>query len=49
LSNGDYVRESDKEIANVAEGSFAVGEVARRDFILVKVAGKGTFLITQLT
>jgi hypothetical protein len=31
---------SEKEIANVTEESFTVGEVARRDFILVNLARK---------
>ena len=39
---------SETEIANVSEESFAVGDVARGDFILLKLAGKGAFLITQL-
>jgi hypothetical protein len=43
-----YVEERDKQIANVAEGSFATGEVSRGDFYLIKVAGKGAFLIAQL-
>jgi hypothetical protein len=39
---------SEKEIVNVTQESFAVGEVAREEFILVKLARKGAFLITQL-
>lgn len=39
---------SGKEIANVTEESFAVGGVARWDFILVQLAGKEAFLIIQL-
>jgi hypothetical protein len=39
---------SEKEIANVTEESFAVGDFARGDFILVKLARKGAFLIAQL-
>jgi hypothetical protein len=38
----------EKEIANVTEECFAVGNVARCDCILVKLAGRGAFLITQL-
>jgi hypothetical protein len=37
-----------KEFANVAEEISAVGDVARGNFILVKLTGKGAFLITQL-
>ena len=48
LSNDNYVWVSETEIANVSEESFAVGDVARGDFILLKLAGKGAFLITQL-
>jgi hypothetical protein len=33
-----------KEIANVTEECFAVGDVARRDCILVKLAGRAAFL-----
>lgn len=33
MSDDDYIGESDKEIANVAEGSFEVGDVSRGDFI----------------
>jgi hypothetical protein len=44
----DYVEVSEKEIANITEESFAVGEVAREDFIIVKLTRKGAFLITQL-
>ena len=33
LSDDDYVGERDKGIANVAEDSFAVGDVSRGDFI----------------
>jgi hypothetical protein len=29
-------------------GNFAVGDTAREDFILVKLAGRGAFLITEL-
>ena len=39
---------SEKEIANVNEECFAVGDVARQECILVKLAGKKVFLITQL-
>jgi hypothetical protein len=39
---------SEKEIANVTEESFAVVDVARCDCILVKLAGRGAFVITQL-
>jgi FtsP/CotA-like multicopper oxidase with cupredoxin domain len=38
---------SEKEIANVTEESFAVGVAARCDY-LVKLAGRGAFIITQL-
>jgi hypothetical protein len=38
----------EKEIANVTEESFAVGDFARGDFILVKLARKRAFLIAQL-
>ena len=48
LSNDDYVEVSETEIASFSEESFAVGDVAKGDFILVKLAGKGVFLITQL-
>jgi len=44
----DYGEVSKKEIANITEESFAVGDVAREDFILVKLARKGAFLVTQL-
>jgi len=37
----------EKEIANVTEECFAV-DVARHDCILVKLAGRGAFLIIQL-
>jgi hypothetical protein len=37
-----------KEFANVVEESSAVGDVAGGNFILVKVARQGAFLITQL-
>jgi hypothetical protein len=37
-----------KGLANVAEESSAVGDVARGNFILVNLAGKGAFLITRL-
>jgi hypothetical protein len=33
---------------DTAEGISAVGDVARGNFILVKLAGKGAFLIAQL-
>jgi hypothetical protein len=33
MSDDYYVGESDKENANVAEGSFAVGDVSRWGFI----------------
>jgi hypothetical protein len=42
------VQVGEKEIANVAEESSAVCDVARGNFILAKLARKGTFLITQL-
>jgi hypothetical protein len=32
---GDYVEVSDKEITNVPEESFAVGDLEKGDFILV--------------
>jgi hypothetical protein len=32
----------------ITKESFAIGDVARGYFILVKLAGKGAFLITQL-
>jgi hypothetical protein len=38
----------EKEIANVTAECFAVGNVARHECILVKLAGRGAFLITQL-
>ena len=38
-----------KEIADFTEHSSAVVDAARLDFILVKLAGKGVFLITQLS
>jgi hypothetical protein len=47
-SNDDYVEVSEKEIANITEESFAVGDVAREDFILVNLPRKGAFLVTQL-
>jgi hypothetical protein len=37
-----------KEFANVAEESSAVGDVAKGNFILLKVTRLGAFLITQL-
>jgi len=37
-----------KEFANVVEESSAVVDVARGNFILVKVARQGAFLNTQL-
>jgi hypothetical protein len=48
LSNDDYVEVDETEIASSSEESFAVGDVARGGFILVKLAGKGAFLITQM-
>jgi len=39
---------SEIEIANITEESFAVGDVEIGDFILVQLAGKGAFLVTQL-
>jgi hypothetical protein len=48
LSNYDYVQVSETETAIVSEESFAVGDAARGDFIVVKLAGRGAFLITQL-
>jgi hypothetical protein len=39
---------SENEISIVTEESFAVGVVARWDFIVVKLEGKEAFLITQL-
>jgi len=38
LCNDDYVEVSEKEIVNVSAESFAVGDVARGDFMLVKLA-----------
>jgi len=43
-----YVEMSEKGIVNVTEECFAVGDVARCDCILVKLAGIGAFLTTQL-
>jgi hypothetical protein len=40
LSSDEYVEVSEKEIANVTERIFAVGDVAEGDFILVKLARK---------
>jgi hypothetical protein len=40
LSYDNYVEVSEKEIANVTVERFAVGGVAKGDFILVKLAGK---------
>jgi hypothetical protein len=40
LSNGCYVEVSEKEIVNVTEEIFAVGDVGKWDFILVNLAGK---------
>jgi hypothetical protein len=40
LSNDEYAEVSEKEIATVPEESFAVGDVAKGDFILAKLAGK---------
>jgi len=37
-----------KGTASVAAGSSAVGDAARGNFSLVKLAGKGAFLTTQL-
>jgi hypothetical protein len=39
---------SEKEIANLTEESFAVGDVARWDYIVVKLTEKETVLIIQL-
>jgi hypothetical protein len=39
---------SGKEITNITEESFAVVDVVRCDCILVKLVGRGAFLITQL-
>ena len=40
MSSDEYVEVSEKEIANVTERSFVVGDVAEGDFILVKPARK---------
>jgi hypothetical protein len=39
LNNDDYVEVSEIEVANITEESFAVGDVAIGDFILVKLTG----------
>jgi hypothetical protein len=38
LSTGSCVEVSEKEIATITEESFAIGNVAKGDFILVKIA-----------
>lgn len=48
LSDYDYVQVIETETAIVSKESFAVGIVSRGDFIVVKLAGRGAFLITQL-
>ena len=48
LSNDVNIASSEKENANFSENSSAVVDVVRWDFILIKLAGKGAFLITQL-
>jgi hypothetical protein len=35
-------------MASVTEESFSLGDVAKGNFILVKLAGKGEIFITQL-
>jgi len=47
-SNYGYVEMSEKGIASVTEEDFAVGDVARCDCTLLKLAGIGAFLTTQL-
>jgi hypothetical protein len=39
FGNDDYVKVSGKETENILEESFAVGNVAKGDFILVNLAG----------
>lgn len=36
-----------KETAHVAEEIFALGDIKKRDFVLVKLAGKREIFITQ--
>jgi hypothetical protein len=48
LISDDYVEVRRKEIANISEESFAVGNVAKGNFILAKLAQRGAFLITHL-
>jgi len=48
MSDGDHVAVSGKEISVVTEECFAVGDIARWDYIVVNMAGKGAFLMTQL-
>jgi hypothetical protein len=40
MSNNDYVEVSEKETVKSSEESFAAGDVAKGDFIFVKLAGK---------
>jgi hypothetical protein len=40
FGGGDYVESSEKEIENVADESFAVGNGTKGDFISLKMAGK---------
>jgi hypothetical protein len=47
-SNYGYVEVGEKETANIIEECFAVGFVARCDYILVKLGGRGAFHITKL-
>jgi len=42
FSNDDYYRVRGKGTVNIPEESFAVGNVAKGDFIVVNVAGKGS-------
>jgi hypothetical protein len=39
FSNDDYVKVNEKETEKISEESFAVGHVAKEDFILVNLAG----------
>ena len=42
FSSVDYYKVAGKETENIPEESFAVDNVAKGDFILVNVAGKGS-------
>lgn len=48
MTSDDYVEVREKEIANITEEGFVVCAIARGDVILVQLAGRRAFVITQL-